>query len=192
MTRNQNSQNEECWILSPNPTNTHSDKHDLWSDCVTDIDDSTGIGHEFLKKKIPHKKNHLVEMGISKKAGKTLEHTKEQTPLLFLSGNLQENLETSPCPPFSRATRHKSHREKLFTRDELLIRDFKKSSLFFIPQMFPPDPDLVLFPPRSVQVTQVMFHTSASVTLCNGTSVDTLTFYTSRCVKHNWKSCWSS
>ena len=43
-------------------------------------------------------------MGKSKKAGKTLAHTKEQTPQLPLSGNLQENLESSPCPAFSRAT----------------------------------------------------------------------------------------
>jgi hypothetical protein len=37
----------------------------------------------------------------SKKTGKTLVHTKDQTPFLFLSGNLQEHLETSPCPAFS-------------------------------------------------------------------------------------------
>jgi hypothetical protein len=28
-TRIQKSQNEECWTLSPNPTNTHSAKHEL-------------------------------------------------------------------------------------------------------------------------------------------------------------------
>ena len=49
-------------------------------------------------------------MGKSRKAGKTLTHTKEQTPLLPLSGNLQENLEASPCPVFSRATRRRRHR----------------------------------------------------------------------------------
>ncbi len=74
MTSMQKSQNEECWTLSPNPTNTHSAKHEL------------------------------------KKAGKTLAHTKEQTPLLSLSGNLQENLEASPCPAFSRATTRMPHR----------------------------------------------------------------------------------
>jgi hypothetical protein len=46
----------------------------------------------------------------SKKAGKTLAHTKEQTPQLPLSGNLQENLESSPCPAFSRATMRSRHR----------------------------------------------------------------------------------
>ena len=46
-------------------------------------------------------------MGKSKKVGKTLTHTKEQTPL---SGNLQEYLEESPCPAFSRATRRRRHR----------------------------------------------------------------------------------
>ena len=46
----------------------------------------------------------------SKKVGKTLAHTKEETPLLPLSGNLQENLQTSPCQPFSRGTRRRRHR----------------------------------------------------------------------------------
>ncbi len=49
MTRIQKSQNEECWTLSPNRTNTHSAKHDLWSEGVGDIDDSTGIGREGKK-----------------------------------------------------------------------------------------------------------------------------------------------
>jgi hypothetical protein len=64
-----------------------------------------------LKKQIsPPQKITLREMGKSKKAGKTSTHTKEQTPLLPLSGNLQENLESSPCPDFSRATRRRCHR----------------------------------------------------------------------------------
>ncbi len=46
MTKIQKSQNEKCWTLSSNPTNTHSAKHELWSEGVSDIDDSTGIGRE--------------------------------------------------------------------------------------------------------------------------------------------------
>jgi hypothetical protein len=48
-------------------------------------------------------------MGKSKKSGKTLAHTKEQTPQLPLSGNLQENLESSPCPAFSGTTMRSHH-----------------------------------------------------------------------------------
>ncbi len=37
----QKSQNEDCWTLSPNPpTNTHSVKHEIWSESVSDIGDS--------------------------------------------------------------------------------------------------------------------------------------------------------
>jgi hypothetical protein len=54
------------------------------------------VANSFEKNKFPQKKI-TGEMGKSKKAGKTLAHTKEQTPLLPLSGNLQENLEASPC-----------------------------------------------------------------------------------------------
>ncbi len=46
-------------------------------------------------------------MDKSKETGKTLTHTKDQTPL---SGNLQEYLEVSPCPAFSHSTRRRRHR----------------------------------------------------------------------------------
>jgi hypothetical protein len=49
MTRIQKSQNEERCTQSPNPTNTHSTKHELWSEGVVDINDSTGIGREGKK-----------------------------------------------------------------------------------------------------------------------------------------------
>ena len=49
-------------------------------------------------------------MGKSKKSGETLTYTKEKTPLLHLSGNLQENLEVSPCLTFSCSTRRRCHR----------------------------------------------------------------------------------
>jgi hypothetical protein len=39
-----------------NPTNTHSTKHEFWSEGVVDIDDSTGIVTNSWKKKFPHKK----------------------------------------------------------------------------------------------------------------------------------------
>ena len=86
-----------------------------------------------LKKQIsPPKKITLREMGKSKKAGKTSTHTKEQTPLLPLSGNLQENLESSPCPDFSRATRCRCHRsvrgtsvgQVLFPHSVVMTRQF--------------------------------------------------------------------
>ena len=51
MTRIQKSQNEECWILSPNPTNTHSVKHEFWSQGVSDIDDSPALVVNSYKKK---------------------------------------------------------------------------------------------------------------------------------------------
>ncbi len=64
MTNIQKAQNEECWTLSPNLTNTHSAEHELWSEGVGDIDDSPGIGREFLKKtNFPPKKNHLRRDG---------------------------------------------------------------------------------------------------------------------------------
>ena len=49
MTSMEKPQNEECWTLSPNPTNTHSAEHELCSEGVGDINDITGI---FLKKNI--------------------------------------------------------------------------------------------------------------------------------------------
>ncbi len=39
MTIMEKPQNEECWTLSPNPTNTHSAELELWSEGVGDIDD---------------------------------------------------------------------------------------------------------------------------------------------------------
>ena len=96
MTIMQKTQNKECWTLSPNPRNTHSDKHELRSEGVADIDDSPVlVANSFKKTNFPEKTKSPREMGKSKKAGKTLAHTKEQTPQLPLSGNLQENLESS-------------------------------------------------------------------------------------------------
>ncbi len=45
MTRKQKSQNEDCWTLWPNPTNTHSAKHQIWSEDVVDIDVSPVVLH---------------------------------------------------------------------------------------------------------------------------------------------------
>jgi hypothetical protein len=70
-------------------------------------------------------------MGKSRKAGKTLAHTKEQTPLLPLSGNLQENLEASPCPAFSRATRRRRHRSVRGTRIQQLVLSSPRSECVF-------------------------------------------------------------
>ncbi len=75
----------------------------------------------FLKKRNFPEKKIYCEMGKSRKARKTLAHTKEQSPLLPLSGNLQENLESSPCPSFSRATRRRRHRFVRGTRIQQLV-----------------------------------------------------------------------
>ena len=69
-------------------------------------------------------------MGKSRKAGKTLAH-KEQTPLLPLSGNLQENLEASPCPPFSRGTRRRRHRSVRGTSIQQLVLSSPRSVCVF-------------------------------------------------------------
>jgi hypothetical protein len=66
-------------------------------------------------------------MGKSKKAGKTLAHTKELTPLLSLSGNLQENLETFPCPAFTLATRRRRHRSVRGTSIQQLVLSSPRS-----------------------------------------------------------------
>ncbi len=102
MTRIQKSQNEECWTLSPNPTNTHSAKHEIWREGVTDIDDSTGIGREFLKKTNfpPQKKITWSRWANRKRQGRRWITRRSRHPCCLLSGNLPENLEASPCPAF--------------------------------------------------------------------------------------------
>jgi hypothetical protein len=86
MTRIQKSQNEECWTLSPNPTNTHSAKHEG----VADIDDSPGIGREFEKNKFS-KTNHLRDGQIERGREEVGSYQGEDTPAAFVRKSSRES-----------------------------------------------------------------------------------------------------
>jgi hypothetical protein len=86
MTNMQKPQNEECWTLSPNPTNTHSEG-------VGDIDDSTGMSREFLKKmKFPHKKKSPGRDGQIEKGREDVgSHQAADTPVAFVRKSSRES-----------------------------------------------------------------------------------------------------
>jgi hypothetical protein len=89
MTRIQKSQNEECWTLSPNPTNTHSGKHDLWSEGVVDIDDSPVL--VVKKTNFARKKNHLWDGQIEKGREDAGSHQAVDTPVAFVRKSSRES-----------------------------------------------------------------------------------------------------
>jgi hypothetical protein len=59
MTRKPTSQNEQCWTLSPYPTNTHSAESSSLKSWCGRHRCFTGISREFLKKSFSFEKNHL-------------------------------------------------------------------------------------------------------------------------------------